>query len=65
MRGFDENLLNQDDTTGGYSSLSASIEARLDVGFNLELAAFADVGRLEDQLVSITPEQFRYSAGVE
>lgn len=64
VRGFDENLLNQDDTTGGYSSLSASIEARLDVGFNLELAAFADVGRLEDQLVSITPEQFRYSAGV-
>ncbi len=63
VRGFKENLLNPSDSSGGYTSLSASIEARLDIGFNVELAAFGDAGRLEDDFVSASADQFRFSAG--
>lgn len=63
VRGYKENLLNPSDSSGGYTSLSASIEARLDMGFNVELAAFGDAGRLEDDFVSASADQFRFSAG--
>ena len=42
---------------------SATIEARIAVGGPFELALFTDVGRLEDDLMSIAPNQFRFSAG--
>jgi len=51
VRGFDENLLRLDangDPLGGRTAVVGSLEARIDLGFNLELAAFYDVGRLTD-----------------
>ncbi len=66
VRGFAENLFHRDTSgksIGGNVSLCASIEARIAVGSAIELALFADVGRLEDAITSIAPDQFRSSAG--
>lgn len=60
VRGFQENLL---DSIGGTVSISATVEARLTVGYNIEIAAFADMGRLDDDFISISFDQFRFSAG--
>ncbi|MBN1601776.1 MAG: BamA/TamA family outer membrane protein [Chitinispirillaceae bacterium] len=60
VRGFKDNLL---DSSGGSVSLSATLEARITLGFNFELAAFTDAGRLGNELSSISVEQFRFSAG--
>ena len=51
------------DSSGGCVSLSATLEARITLGFNFELAAFTDAGRLGNELSSISVEQFRFSAG--
>ncbi|MBN1575008.1 MAG: BamA/TamA family outer membrane protein [Chitinispirillaceae bacterium] len=66
VRGFEENLFHPADSGGGIGgnvSLSASIEARIDLGSHFELALFTDVGRLENDITSIAPDQFRSSAG--
>lgn len=67
VRGFAQNLLHpaEDSTigTGNAASLSASIEARIDIGYNFELALFTDVGRLEKELLPLSAAQFRTSAG--
>lgn len=62
IRGFDENMFG--DSGGGTVTMSATIEARVYAGFNIELAAFTDVGRLENDFESISLDQFRSSAGV-
>ncbi|MFP4163873.1 MAG: outer membrane protein assembly factor BamA [Chitinispirillaceae bacterium] len=62
VRGFAENLL-YPDSSGGTVSFSASIEARIMLGFNTELALFADAGQLEDGLGSVSPVRFRSSVG--
>ncbi|MBN1307332.1 MAG: BamA/TamA family outer membrane protein [Chitinispirillaceae bacterium] len=66
VRGFAENCFNADTSgrgIGGSVSLSASVEGRIAVGGPVELALFADIGRLEDDLISMAPEQFRSSVG--
>jgi len=67
VRGFAQNLLHPvEDSTisaGNAASLSASIEARIDAGFNIEIALFTDVGRLEQQFWPLSAHQFRPSAG--
>jgi outer membrane protein insertion porin family len=67
VRGFDENLLRFDangDPLGGRTALAGSLEARLDLGLNLELAAFYDVGRLTDTLGDDVSDQLRTSVGL-
>lgn len=67
VRGFDENLLMYDDQgnpVGGRGVLSASVEMRLDMGSNIELTFFYDVGKvLEPEGESVT-ENERASIGV-
>lgn len=63
VRGFGENLLYPADSSGGTVSVSASIEARIMMGYNIELALFADAGQLEDDLTDVTLDRFRSSVG--
>lgn len=63
VRGFDENLLHPADSGGANVSFCASVEARFMAGSNIELALFADVGRLENDIGSMEPSQFRSSVG--
>ncbi|MFP4014290.1 MAG: BamA/TamA family outer membrane protein [Chitinispirillaceae bacterium] len=62
VRGYSENLL-YPDSSGGTVSVSASIEARIMVGYNVELALFADAGLLEDDLSGISAGGVRSSVG--
>ncbi len=62
IRGFSRNLFNPD-SSGGTATISASIEARIDIGLNIELALFSDAGRLEDDFDTFSAGQFRSSAG--
>ncbi|MBN1930163.1 MAG: outer membrane protein assembly factor BamA [Desulfobacterales bacterium] len=67
VRGFDENLLLFDadgDPVGGRSAVSASIEARIDLGRNYELTTFYDVGRVGDTISEKVSDGFRPSIGV-
>lgn len=67
VRGFDENLLSfdpQGNALGGRSQLSGSLEARIDLGWNFELAFFYDAGRISESLVeNETTNTVRQSAG--
>lgn len=62
VRGFKENLL-VSDSSGGRVAMSASLEARIPLLFNFELAGFYDVGRLQNSLSFFHFDQFRTSAG--
>ncbi|MGE5669936.1 MAG: POTRA domain-containing protein, partial [Fibrobacterota bacterium] len=42
LRGFEQNLFNAD-KSGGSTMLFASVEARIDAGFNIELTGFTDI----------------------
>lgn len=67
VRGFDENMLLLDDTgnaLGGREAVLGSIEARYDVGMNLEVTAFYDTGRLQGILHHSDPDDFRSSVGL-
>ena len=51
VRGFKENMLKRDEfnkPVGGRASVAASVEARLDLGFNFELSGFFDAGRIDN-----------------
>ena len=51
VRGYKENLLLFDDNgdpIGGRTSVAGSLEGRIDLGKNFELALFYDIGRLSD-----------------
>jgi len=67
VRGFKENLLRFDANgapVGGRTALAGSLEARIDLGLNLELAAFYDVGRLTDTLGDDVSDKLRASVGL-
>jgi outer membrane protein insertion porin family len=67
VRGFDENLLLFDENgepAGGRWSVTGTVEARIDMGNNLELALFYDTGRLGDVAGSAAGgDEFRSSVG--
>ncbi|MEN8211234.1 MAG: outer membrane protein assembly factor BamA [Thermodesulfobacteriota bacterium] len=67
VRGFDENLLRFDENgkaVGGREILLGSIEARYDVGMNVELALFYDIGSVARIQGSNDSESFRDSVGI-
>jgi outer membrane protein insertion porin family len=67
VRGFDQNLLRFDslgDPVGGKTAIVGSLEARIDLGRNLELTTFFDIGSVQDALVDEGSDRFRPSVGV-
>lgn len=67
VRGFDENLLRIDAdgrAVGGRESLLGNLEVRYDLGMNLEMAAFYDVGRIGRAGGSGGSDDLRSSAGL-
>ena len=67
VRGFDENLLRFDsmgDPVGGKTAMVGSLEARIDLGMNLELATFFDLGSVQDTVVDEGTDGFRSSVGL-
>ena len=67
VRGFDENLLRFDengDPVGGKTAMTGSLEARIDLGYNLELATFYDIGAVQDTLLDEGLDTFRSSVGL-
>ena len=66
VRGFEENLLRFDangDAVGGRSSLSGSLEARIDLGYNFDLTLFYDIGRLSDTSGAVGGDDWRDTIG--
>jgi outer membrane protein insertion porin family len=66
VRGFDENKLRYDrdgNAVGGRSAVAGSMEARVDLGHNFELATFYDVGAVGDIYDETISEDFRSSVG--
>ncbi len=65
VRGYSENKLRLSDgkADGGTASLSGSIESRIDIGLNFELAGFFDIGRLENSFLDEFRKGFLSSAG--
>lgn len=67
VRGFDENLLRFDangDPVGGKTAVVGSLEARIDLSMNLELATFYDIGSVQDTLLDEGSNRFRSSVGL-
>ncbi len=67
VRGFDENLLRTDaqgQAKGGRESMLGSLEARYDLGMNIELSLFYDIGTVTMTQESGITESFRDSAGI-
>ncbi len=66
VRGFEENMLrvdSDDDALGGRTSLSASLEARIDLPANFELAFFLDTGKIDETDQVDALDDFRYAVG--
>lgn len=67
IRGFRENMLSfdaEDNPIGGNTSILGSLEARIDLGVNLEFTTFYDVGSLRDTFQDTETKDFRSTAGV-
>jgi outer membrane protein insertion porin family len=67
VRGFKENMLKRDnnnDSMGGRTAIVGSLEARFDIGWNLELTTFVDAGSVQESNVSEGSDEFRSSAGL-
>ena len=67
VRGFAENLLRYDfngDPVGGKTAITGNLEARIDLGYNLELATFFDTGAVRDTQVDEGLDTFRSSVGI-
>ena len=67
VRGFKENLLRFDDIgdpVGGKTAVVGSLEARIDLGMNLELTTFFDIGSVQDTEVDQGSDGFRPSVGI-
>lgn len=67
VRGFDENMLRFDEEenpVGGKTALSGSIEARIDLGHNVELAPFYDTGSVRHTSDESGSGSFRSSVGI-
>jgi outer membrane protein insertion porin family len=66
VRGFDENKLLVDDfgdPVGAKTMMAGSIEARIDLGGNLELPVFVDAGTLRDAPRAGRNEGVKYTIG--
>jgi outer membrane protein insertion porin family len=67
VRGFDENLLRYNEEgkpVGGKTALSGTIEARIDLGHNVEFATFYDTGSVRNTFDEYGSDSFRSSAGI-
>jgi outer membrane protein insertion porin family len=67
VRGYKENLFRFDKiggAVGGKSVLVGNLEARLDLGANVELTLFYDIGRLTDTESIDEDDTFRSTAGL-
>jgi outer membrane protein insertion porin family len=67
VRGFDENLLRTDgagQAKGGREAVLGSLEARYDLGMNLDLSLFYDIGTVAMTQDSAISESFRDSVGI-
>ncbi len=67
VRGFRENLLrfdSQGNPVGGKTAAVGSLEVRIDLGWNLELTTFFDVGSVKDAEVDEGSDRFRASVGL-
>ena len=69
VRGFEENLLrfdSQGDPVGGKTAVVGNLEARIDLGMNLELTTFYDIGSVQDTLNTLDDGSggFRSSVGL-
>jgi outer membrane protein insertion porin family len=67
VRGFKENLLRFDqdgNPVGGKTAVVGSLEARIDLGLNLELTTFFDIGSVRNAEVDQGSDQFRASVGL-
>jgi outer membrane protein insertion porin family len=67
VRGFMENMLRFDaegNPIGGRMALLASLEARIDVGYNFQLVPFVDTGSVREALMDAGSAAFRWSAGL-
>ena len=67
VRGYDENMLRFDrnnNPVGGLSSASGTIEARIDLGHQIELCLFTDTGILSQYQVPDIGGGFRSSVGL-
>lgn len=67
IRGFAENMFAFDaegNPVGGRTSILGSMEARFDLGLNVEFTTFYDTGTLKDLTDPTVSEEFRSSAGI-
>ncbi|MCG8633628.1 MAG: BamA/TamA family outer membrane protein, partial [Desulfobacterales bacterium] len=67
VRGFDENMLRFDDedkSVGGREMILGSVEARYDLGRNLEASLFYDIGSIAQSQGRTQSESFRDSVGI-
>ena len=69
VRGFNENLLQIDaggEPLGGRITVAGTVEARIDLGRQVELACFFDTGRVSETLAAAAhdTDQFRSSVGI-
>ncbi len=67
VRGFKHNMLlrnAEDDAAGGKEELLGNLEARIDMGLNIQLITFFDFGTVRDSLDSVSSDDLRYSAGL-
>lgn len=67
VRGYKENLLRYDaegKAVGGRLALSASLETRIDIGYDFELIPFIDTGSVQKALVNEGDDDFRWAYGL-
>jgi len=67
VRGFDENMLRYDadgNSVGGLSMILGSVEARMDLGGNIEASLFWDTGTVQRIQGDSTDNSFRGNAGL-
>lgn len=67
VRGFKENMLcfdDKGDAVGGRKSLMGTLEARIDLGGNFELAGFYDIGAVRNTMDKAGSDSFRDSVGL-
>jgi outer membrane protein insertion porin family len=67
VRGFEENMLRFDskrDPVGGRTAMAGSVEARIDLGHNVELAAFYDTGSVRNTFTEAGSDAFQDSVGL-
>ncbi|MCF8068290.1 MAG: outer membrane protein assembly factor BamA [Desulfobacterales bacterium] len=67
VRGFAENLLKYDtdgNAVGGRFTTFSSVEARYEIGWNIETAFFFDAGAVTDHIKEVNSDEIRTSVGV-